>query len=387
MREGWRTATLGDCFLRSQERLGTADEPAPVFSLLKEGVFRPAETVFSGRVAARDLSNYKVVRPGRWAYSTIHIDEGSIARFSDSPLGVISPMYTTLEWREDAPAIPRFLELLLRSPHMLREYRTRAAGSINRRRSLPFERFAAVAVQLPPLDEQRRIVDLIGSLDAAIAAADDAVAKAEQAHRSVVTDLLKANWTDEFLRALPEAVEILDAQRRPVNAAERARRPGVVPYYGATGRAGWIDAALFDEDLVLLGEDAIDFLNPKADKAYAITGPSWVNNHAHVLRPREGHVLQTFIVEALNRVEYSPFVGFGTRSKLTQRAMRQIAIPVPPLADQRRVAGIANTFRAEHAALLTVAARARDTRAALLSDLLSGEHEIPASYDRLLEAA
>ena len=110
-----------------------------------------------------------------------------------------------------------------------------------------------------------------------------------------------------------------------------------MPYYGATGQAGWIDIPIFDEELVLLGEYAIDFLNPDVRKAYLICGPSWVNNHAHVLRAKEEKVLPFFLMEALNSVDYSKFVAFGTRSKLTQGSMMNITIKLPPLDEQEQI--------------------------------------------------
>ena len=51
-----------------------------------------------------------------------------------------------------------------------------------------------------------------------------------------------------------QVVEILDSRRIPVNSDERAKRFGDVPYYGATGKVGFIDKHIFDEELVLLGE-------------------------------------------------------------------------------------------------------------------------------------
>jgi len=77
---------------------------------------------------------------------------------------------------------------------------------------------------------------------------------------------------------LPSVVEVLDHKRIPLNREERARRPGEVPYYGATGQVGTIDKTLFDEELVFLGEDGVAFLDQFKRQAYVIEGPSWVNN-------------------------------------------------------------------------------------------------------------
>ncbi|RBY75970.1 hypothetical protein DQ239_15815 [Blastococcus sp. TF02-09] len=138
-------------------------------------------------------------------------------------------------------------------------------------------------------------------------------------------------------RPLGELVDILDGRRVPVNAKERAERPGVVPYYGATGQVGWIDQSLFDEPLVLLGEDGVQFLDRDKAKAYGITGPAWVNNHAHVLRARDEVMDRRYLVHYLNWVDYSGLANGTTRLKLTQAAMRRIAVRLPAREEQRRI--------------------------------------------------
>src|SRR4051812_22814134 len=119
---------------------------------------------------------------------------------------------------------------------------------------------------------------------------------------------LPAGW----VRApLGDVVEVLDRLRVPINSEERAGRFGQVPYYGATGQVGWIDSHLFDEELVLLGEDGAPFLDPWKPKAYLIRGKSWVNNHAHVLRGTA--VRNAFLMHQLNFIDYHGAVTGTTR--------------------------------------------------------------------------
>jgi len=134
-------------------------------------------------------------------------------------------------------------------------------------------------------------------------------------------------------KTLGEIAEILDSQRVPVNAKEREDRQGNVPSYGATGQVGWIDEYLFDEELILLGEDGAPFHDSAKQKAYIIRGKSWVNNHAHVLRARNG-LPNSYIKHYLDIVDYHNFVTGTTRLKLNQSAMRQIPIP---LAQQKLI--------------------------------------------------
>ena len=179
---------------------------------------------------------------------------------------------------------------------------------------------------------------------------------------------MRDGWTET---ALGDIAEVLDRLRKPISGAEREKRIGDVPYYGATGLAGWIDKPIFDEELVLLGEDAIDFLNPDVHKAYLISGPSWVNNHAHVLRAKREKVISYFLMEALNAVDYSQFVAFGTRSKLTQGAMMGISVRVPPLDEQKRIVDVVSSVDSYIDALQQQADSARTARDAVLHELLS----------------
>jgi type I restriction enzyme S subunit len=88
---------------------------------------------------------------------------------------------------------------------------------------------------------------------------------------------------------------------------------------------------------LLLGEDGVQFLDPHKQKAYLISGPAWVNNHAHVLRVHEQFCSRDYLCHYLNSAQYQGFVGGSTRLKLTQADMRRLPISLPPLAEQRRI--------------------------------------------------
>ena len=138
---------------------------------------------------------------------------------------------------------------------------------------------------------------------------------------------------------LGEIVEVLDYLRVPVNARERAKRRGRTPYYGATGQVGWIDEPIFNEELVLLGEDGAPFLDTSRPKAYRISGPSWVNNHAHVLRAATG-LSASYLVNYLNSFDYRDAVTGTTRLKLTKAKASQISVALAPEEEQRRIADV-----------------------------------------------
>lgn len=135
-----------------------------------------------------------------------------------------------------------------------------------------------------------------------------------------------------------------DRERIPVNAKERATRNGAVPYYGAAGQVGWIDEALFGDTLLLLGEDGVQFFDSDKPKAYMISGPAWVNNHAHVLSQVPGVDLR-YLMHYLNQFDYHGYANGTTRLKLTRSSMDEIPVRLAPEAEQRRiVAAIEEAF-------------------------------------------
>jgi type I restriction enzyme S subunit len=147
-------------------------------------------------------------------------------------------------------------------------------------------------------------------------------------------------------KRLGDVVEILDSQRIPIKKDEREKRISdkssseLIPYYGATGQVGWIDDYVFDEELVLLGEDGVPFFEPTKNKAYIITGKSWVNNHVHVLRAKKSVILNSFLCRYLNIFNYNGYVAGTTRLKLNKSRMSKIPITLPPLETQREIVAI-----------------------------------------------
>ena len=145
---------------------------------------------------------------------------------------------------------------------------------------------------------------------------------------------MKAGW--EF-RPLGELCEILDYLRKPIT--KKDRQPGEYPYYGATGILDYVEGYLFDERLVLIGEDGPKWQSGERT-AFSAEGKYWVNNHAHVVRPTKGRLLEDWLIYYLTHSDLSPFVSGLTVPKLNQGNLREIPIPVPSFAEQQRIVAI-----------------------------------------------
>ena len=134
---------------------------------------------------------------------------------------------------------------------------------------------------------------------------------------------------------LGEVIVLYDDRRKPVSEGERTK--GIYPYYGATGIIDYVNEFIFDEDLVLIGEDGAKW-GPNEKTAFLATGNYWVNNHAHVFKPIEEKLDYTYIIELLNFLNLDTFItGYAPR-KLNQANLKEIKISLPPLEVQQRIA-------------------------------------------------
>ena len=140
---------------------------------------------------------------------------------------------------------------------------------------------------------------------------------------------------------LEDCCEILDSMRIPITAANRQEGP--YPYYGANGIQDYVAEYIFDDELVLLAEDGGNFGSKTRPIAYRVSGKCWVNNHAHVLKPKTGLDVD-FLCYSLMFYNTDGLVNGATRQKLTQATMRKMQIPDLPLKEQKEIVNQLNTI-------------------------------------------
>lgn len=402
MREGWVEVRLGEIFDLDNTRLGKHAAEPPVLSLSKyDGVVLAAD-YFDKRIASTKLDEYKTLPPWGWAYSTIHIDEGSIARNELGHVGVLSPMYTTMRWA-GAPHCPEFFALLLRSPVALAAYTENAQGTVNRRRSLTFKRFADIRFGVPPLDEQRRMVDLIKAVDRQTANAEAVAASAANAWFAFASNVIRSGSTTVRLDSLVEVT--MGRQRSPKNATGEH----MVPYMRAANvKDGYL--ALDDvlemnfspaeqstfrlvrgDVLVTEGCGSIGQLGASAAWGEPIEGPVCMQNTLLRLRARPKVADPDFVAHLARFAHHSGLwasIASGTNIfHIGSERAKALEVPSLSLSEQKSVAASLGAIEDVRRAAVGAAAMTKAARDTLLADLLSGNHKIPSSYDALLDEA
>lgn len=135
--------------------------------------------------------------------------------------------------------------------------------------------------------------------------------------------------------SLRHLIQCLDGQRVPIDAQNRT--PGSVPYWGAGTIQDYVDGYLFDEPLILLGEDGAPFNDAYRSVAHFSEGKIWANNHIHVLRVT-ADANPRYLTYALNCVNYAEYLSGAIIPKLTQSQMMGIKLPLPSRAQQDSIA-------------------------------------------------
>lgn len=354
-----------------------------------------------------DRSKYQRAVRGDIAYNMMRMWQGAVGIAPTD--GLVSPAYVVARPFSEIDAA--YYAYLFRTAAYMREIDTFSRGIVPDRNRLYWESFKQMPSAYPPLDEQRLIVrflDWHGAQTAKLVRAKRQIIallnEQKQAiiHRAVTRGLdpdvnLKPSGIP-WLGDVPEEWDVarlryiarcLDGQRVPLNGTQRGSMQGEYPYWGANRVFDHINAWLFDEPLVLLGEDGAPFFEVGKDVAFAVGGKIWVNNHAHVLRcgPRMN---TRFLTHALNCVDYRNFISGSTRDKLTQQAMGSIPIQIPRPSEQQAIVTFLDEATSELVAtadqIQNEIALVHEFRTRLIADVVTGKLDVRAVATTLPEA-
>ena len=150
--------------------------------------------------------------------------------------------------------------------------------------------------------------------------------------KHIIPQLRICRDDDMDMMLVEDCCQILDSMRVPVTASDREE--GEYPYYGANGIQDYVADYIFDDELVLLAEDGGNFGSKEKPIAYRVSGKCWVNNHAHVLKPKDGLDVD-YLCYSLMFYKVGGMVNGATRQKLTQAAMCKMQIPLRSMDEQK----------------------------------------------------
>ena len=136
-----------------------------------------------------------------------------------------------------------------------------------------------------------------------------------------------------------------DNERKPVSLSNRKDVEKNYDYYGASGKIDKIDNYLFDEKLLLIGEDGANLVARTKPIAFFAKGKYWVNNHAHCIDAIDKQLLE-FLYYYINAIDLKMYITGAAQPKLNQDNMNKILLPIPPKHEQEKIiCEISNSFQ------------------------------------------
>ena len=321
----------------------------------KQGLI-PQREYFDKDIANSDNTNgYYIIESNDFVYNprkSADAPYGPISSYQYPEAGIVSPLY--LCFRAKREINPLYFEWYFRSSAWHRYiYMSGDSGARHDRVSIKDDVFFAMPINVPSAKEQERISLFLDAIERRIETQRTLVETLKKYKRGVVAAIFshQLKFSDATGNPYPEwtsctlqdTVDFLDGQRKPLESADRAKRQGQYPYYGASGIIDYIDDFIFDEPLLLLGEDGANILNRSTPLCFIAEGKYWVNNHAHVMRPKAGQNIK-FLCELLESLDYTRYNTGTAQPKLNQDKCRRIGLALPVYEEQCHIADFLSAF-------------------------------------------
>ena len=347
--EPWQTTLLSSVFAKNTQKNTDGRITNVICNSAKQGLI-PQREYFDKDIANSDNTNgYYIIEENDFVYNPRKSSDapyGPISSYKYTEAGIVSPLY--LCFRAKKEINPAFFEWYFRSSAWHRYvYMSGDSGARHDRVSIKDDTFFAMPINIPSAHEQAQIANFLERIEQRIEMQRALVDSLKKYKRGVVAAILshQLKFSDATGSPYPEwtsctlqdAVDFLDGQRKPLESADRAKRQGQYPYYGASGIIDYIDDFIFDEPLLLLGEDGANILNRSTPLCFIAEGKYWVNNHAHVMRPKAGQNIK-FLCELLESLDYTRYNTGTAQPKLNQEKCRRIELALPVYEEQCRIA-------------------------------------------------
>lgn len=303
---------------------------------------------------SESLIGYKIVHKDDLVINIMLAWLGGLGVSNDE--GVVSPAYCTYKLIRDYN--PKFLHYLYKTPMYLAEFARHSTGVVPSRWRMYTDDFGQVVSLLPPVEEQDAIVLY---LDAATSKIDKAIAMQQKMidllneRKQIIIQNAVTKGLDENVEMKDSGVECfglipshwkvigwnhifenLDKLREPISAEQRSRNNPKYDYYGASGVIDKIDYYNVDDKVLLIGEDGANLKMRNLPLVYKASGKIWVNNHAHILKPKvDSYDYMAYLMELF---DYNPYITGSAQPKLSQEQLGTIRLCIPPIDEQNKIA-------------------------------------------------
>lgn len=325
-------------------------------------------------------------------------DKRSLRTGLVSQRGIITSAYITVAPLEGTE--PRYLRYILHSFDTVKGLYGLAGGV---RQSLTYDDVRLLKFLQPGINEQAAIADYLdeqtSEIDSLVADQEKSIELLQEYRKAVISEAVTKGLDPnvpmkdsgiDWIGKIPEGwdkskikYEFInrDSERVPIEASLREQSSGgIYPYYGASGVVDSIDDFIFDETLLLIGEDGANLRLRNLPLVYVASGKYWVNNHAHILQPLSRITLK-YAAYQLELVDLENYLTGSTQPKLTQENLGSIPTVLPSLEEQVAIVNAidskANSIDSLIADKQQLIAKLKEYRKSLISEAVTGKFKVP----------
>ena len=321
---------LGDVAIEHKETCKTDKSGYPVVGLEH---LTPCDITLSSWDTDVENTFTKVFRKGNVLFGRrrAYLKKAAVAPFD----GICSGDITVIEALPDK-ILPELLPFIIQNDDLFDFAVGKSAGSLSPR--VKWEHLKNYEFELPSMDKQRELAELLWAIDDTKKAYKKLMEKTDELVKSQFIEMFGEPKNNPNAVSFESAFTIRDDLRKPINDAVRSEMHTgqLYPYYGANGRVDSINEYLMDCDAICLAEDCGAYGAGEAT-SYIVSGKCWVNNHAHVLIPKECCDIE-FANVYFRILDMTEYVTGTTRLKLTQAKMKTLPMILPPMVQQKQFA-------------------------------------------------
>lgn len=286
-----------------------------------------------------DFTKYKVVKKGQFTYipdTSRRGDKIGIALLESFEEGLVSNVYTVFEVVDKNQLMPEYLMLWFSRPEFDRYARFKSHGSV--REIFDWEEMCNVELPVPPIEEQRKIVQAYQTITNRIELKKRINDNLEATAQAVLQENIVEKGVETTVDSI---ITLLDNLRHPLSSLDRSGMEKIYPYYGAASLMDYVDDYIFDGIYGLLGEDGTVMDENGYPTMQYVWGKFWVNNHAHIFQGKNSYSTEIAYLILKNTAVRNAVTG-AVQLKINQENLRNLQIIVP-IADN--IANLDNTIQ------------------------------------------
>jgi type I restriction enzyme, S subunit len=330
----------------------------PVRSVTNEEGFCSQRNIFSKNIYSKDLSNYKVVKKGEFAYNPSRINVGSIDYLREE-IALVSPLYVIFKCSNKI--YPKYLKYFLKGKKGEAYIRSKARGAV--RDTLSFKSLGEIALPLPDINIQKEIVKILDSINKILQKRKEQLLLLDDYLKSVFMEMFGdpvSNYKNWEFHKLGKFTSYIGSGSTPLGGSSNYQKSGIIFIRSQNVLMNKFDFSDVAYIPMQIHENMKRTFVKKNDILFNITGASIgrvavfngvddsanVNQHVCIIRLNNKNLNPLFLSHFIAQPTFQTIVisrnSGATRQAFNFQQIKNFNIYLPPIELQNKFAAIVN---------------------------------------------